>query len=75
MMEAHPGLQRRKVVLINLCIQINLFELFVNFTNMYWLMCDMQSQKMRKFDKFLTNLCQEECKTLLERLQRDESYE
>ena len=71
MMKAHPGLQRRKVVLVNLCIQINLFELFVNFTNMYWLMCDMQSQKMRNIDKIITNLSPKERKTLMERLQRD----
>ena len=42
--EAHPRLQRRKVVLINFCIYINLFELFVNFTNMYLLMCERNAK-------------------------------
>ena len=54
---------------------IYLFELFVNFTNMYWLMCDMKKQKMRKLDKILTILSLEECKTLMKRLQRDETSE
>ena len=74
-MEAHPGLQRRKVVLIIFCIEINLFELFVNFANMYSYMCEMRSQKMRKLDKMITNVSPEECKTLIERLQNDESCE
>ena len=75
MVEAHPILQRRQVVLIIFCIEINLFELFVNFTNMYLLMCRMQIQKMMDLDNILTNLSPIEHKTLMERLQRDESGE
>ena len=45
-----------------------MFELFVNLTNMYWLMRDMLSQKMRKIGKVLTNPSIEERKTLMERL-------
>ena len=68
MVESHPGLRRRKVVLLNFCIEINLFELFVNFTNMYLLICELQRQKMRKLNKILTNLSLKERKTLMERL-------
>ena len=39
---------------------------------MYLLMCEMQRQNTRNFDKILTNLSPEERKTLMERLQRDE---
>ena len=39
---------------------------------MYLLMCDMQNEK---FYNILTNLIPEEHKTLMERLQRDESCE
>ena len=42
---------------------------------MYLLMCDLQSQKMRKLDKILTNLSSEERKMLMERLWSDESGE
>ena len=45
--------------------QNNMIELFVILTNMYWLMCDMQSQKTKKLDKMLTNLSLEEHKTLM----------
>ena len=42
---------------------------------MYSLMCDMQHQNMRNLGKILTNLSLEDRKTLMERLQRDESSE
>lgn len=50
-----------------------MFELFVNLSNMYWLMCDIQSQKLRKLDKILSNLSVEERNMLMEKLQRDKS--
>ena len=42
---------------------------------MYWLMCDMQSHKMRKLNTFLINVSGEERKMLMEKLQMDESGE
>ena len=45
-----------------------MFKLFVNFTNVYWLMCDMQIQKMRKLDNILTNIGPKEHKTLMEKI-------
>ena len=52
-----------------------MFELYVSLTNMYWLMCVMQSHKMRKLDKFLCDLSVEERKCLMKKLQKDESGE
>ena len=52
-----------------------MFKSFVNLTNMYWLICDMHNQKMRKPVKILCNVSAEEHKTLMEKLQRDESSE
>ena len=49
-----------------------MFELYVILTNMYWLMCVMQSQKVRNIGKILCNLSGEEHKNLMEKLQRDE---
>ena len=50
-------------------------ELYVSLTNMYWLVCVMQGNKMRKIDNIIYDLSVEECKTLMEKLQRDESDE
>ena len=52
-----------------------MFELFINLTNMYWLMCDMQRQKMRNINQIICNLSAEKLKTLMEKIQRDESSE
>ena len=52
-----------------------MFELYVILTNMYWLMCVMQSQKLRKVDKIFCNLSIEEHRTLMEMLQNDKSGE
>ena len=52
-----------------------MFELYVNLINMYWLICDMQSQKMRNRVKDLCNLSEKYCKCLMKKLQRDESSE
>ena len=43
----------------------NMFELYVSLTNMYWLVCVMQSHKMRKFDNIISYLSAEECKSLM----------
>jgi hypothetical protein len=52
-----------------------MFELYVSLTNMYWLVCVMQSHKMKKVDKIISNLSAEEHKILIEKLQNDESGE
>ena len=52
-----------------------MFELYVSLTNMYWLMCVMQSKRVRNIGKIFCNLSGEEHKTLMEKLQRDESGE
>ena len=52
-----------------------MFELYVSLTNMYWLVCVMQNHKMRKLDKILSDLSVEECKSLMEKLQNDQSGE
>ena len=50
-------------------------SLYVSLTNMYCLLCIMQSQKMRKLDKIIFDLGPEECKSLMEKLKKDESGE
>ena len=50
-----------------------MFEVYVSLTNMYWLMCVMQSQKVRNIGKILCNLSGEEHKTLIDNLHNDES--
>ena len=52
-----------------------MFELYVSLTNMYWLVCVMQSHKMRKLDKILCDLSAKKRKNLMEKLQKDESSE
>ena len=52
-----------------------MFELYVSLTNMYWLMCVMQRKRVRNIGKIFCNLSGEEHKTLMEKLQRDESSE
>jgi hypothetical protein len=52
-----------------------MFELYVSLTNMYWLVCVLQSHKMRKLDKILCDLSAEERKSLMEKLQKEESGE
>jgi hypothetical protein len=49
-----------------------MFELYVSLTNMYWLVCVMQSHKMRKLDKIFCDLSAKERKSLMEKLQKDE---
>jgi hypothetical protein len=52
-----------------------MFELYVSLTNMYWLVCVLQSQKMRKLDQIICDLGVEEHKSLMEKLQKEESGE
>ena len=51
------------------------FELYVSLTNMYFLLCIMQSHKMMNIDKIISDLGPEERKILMEKLQKDESGE
>ena len=52
-----------------------IFELYVSLTNMYCLLCIMQSYKMTKLDKIIFDLGPEERKISMEKLQKDESSE
>ena len=52
-----------------------IFELYVSLTNMYCLLCIMQSHKMTKLDKVIYDLGPEERKSLMEKLQKDEAGE
>jgi hypothetical protein len=52
-----------------------MFELYVSLTNMYWLVCVLQSHQMRKLDKILCDVSEEECKRLMEKLKKNESGE
>ena len=52
-----------------------MFELYVSLTNMYCLLCIMQNHKMTKLDKIISNLGPEKYKSLMEKLQKDESGE
>ena len=49
-----------------------MFELYVSLTNMYWLVCVLQSHKMRKLDNILCDISAEERKSLMEKLQKKE---
>ena len=42
---------------------------------MYWLMCVMHIQKMKKLDKILCNPSVEKHKTMMQNLHRDDSGE
>ena len=49
-----------------------IFELYVSLTNMYFLLCIIQSHKMMKLDKIIYDLGPEDRKSLMEKLQKDE---
>ena len=70
----HQEKQKREV-LCKFFIKNIIFELYVSLTNMYCLLCIMQSHKMTKLDKIISDLEPEECKSLMEKLQKDESSE
>ena len=52
-----------------------IFELYVILTNMYCLLCIMQSHKMTKLNNIIYDLGLEEPKILMEKLQKDELRE
>ena len=70
----HQEKQKRQV-LCKLFIKIIIFELYVSLNNMYYLLYIMQSHKMTKLDKIISDLGPEECKIFMEKLQKDESGE
>ena len=70
----HQEKQKRQV-LCKFFIKNIIFELYVTLTNMYCLLCIMQSHKMTKLDMIISDLRPEECKILMEKLQKDESGE
>ena len=66
--------QKRKV-LCKFFTKNIIFELYVSLTNMYCLLCIMQSHKMMKLDKIISDLGPEERISLMEKLQKDKSSE
>ena len=70
----HQEKQKRQV-LYKLFIKNIIFELYVSLTNMYCLLCIMQSHKMTKLNKIIFDLGPEERKILMEKFQKDESGE
>ena len=67
--------KKKRQVLCKLFIKNIIFELYVSLTNMYFLLCIMQSHKMMKLDMIISDLGLEERKILMEKLQKDESGE
>ena len=65
----------KKQVLCKFLIKNIIFELYVSLTNMYCLLCIMQRHKMMKLNKIIFYLGLEEHKSLMEKLQKDESGE
>ena len=60
--------KKKRQVLCKFITKIIIFELYVSITNMYFLVCIMQSDKMMKLDKILSDLRPEEHKILMEKL-------
>ena len=67
--------KQERQVLCKLFTKNIIFELYVSSTNMYCLLRIMQSHKMMKLDKIISDLRPEELKSLMEKLQNDESGE
>ena len=65
----------KRQVICKFFIKNIIFELYVSLTNMYCLLCIMQSHKMTKVDKIIPDLGPEEHKILMEKLQMDETGE
>ena len=65
----------KRQVLCKLFKKYIIFELYVSLNNMYFLLCIIQSHKMTKLDKIISDLGPEERKSLMEKLQKDESGE
>jgi hypothetical protein len=70
----HQEKQKRQV-LCKFFTKNIIFELYVSLTNMYCLLCIMQSHKMTKLDKIISDLGPKEHISLMEKLQKDESGE
>ena len=62
----------KRQVLYKLFTKIIIFELYVSLNNMYCLLCIMQSHKMAKLNKIISNLRPEKHKSFMEILQKDE---
>ena len=67
--------KEKRQVIGKLFTKIIIFELYVSLTNMYCLLCIMQSHKMMNLDKIISDLRLEKRKSLMEKLQKDESGE
>ena len=67
--------KKKRQVLCKFFTKNIIFELYVSLTNMYCLLCIMQSHKMTKFNKIIFGLGLEECKSFMEEFQKDESAE
>ena len=67
--------KRKGKVICKFFIKNIIFELYVSLTNMYCLLCIMQSHKMMKLDNIISDLGLEGRKILMEKLQKDESGE
>ena len=68
---AHPRKKKRQFF-CKLFTKIIIFELYVSLTNIYCLLCIMQSHKITKLDKIIYDLGPEERKILMEKFQKDE---
>ena len=72
----HQEKKRKKIqVLCKFFTKNIIFELYVSLINMYCLLRIMQSHKMIKLDKIISDLGPEGHKILMEKLQKDESGE
>ena len=67
--------KKKRQVLCKFFTKNIIFELYVSLTNMYCLLCIMQSHKMTKLDMIISDLRPEEHKILMEKLQKDETGE
>ena len=67
--------KKKMQVLCKFFIKNIIFKPYVSLTNMYCLLCIMQSHKMTKLDMIISDLGPEERKGLMEKLQKDESSE
>ena len=64
--------KQKMQVLCKFFIKNIIFELYVSLTNMYCLLCIMQSYKMTNLNKIISDLGSKEHKSLMEKLQKDE---
>ena len=67
--------KKKRQVLCKFFIKNITFELYVSLTNMYYLLCIMQSHKMMKLDIIISDIGPEERKCLMENLQKGEPGE